>query len=215
MNTIDLYEFARLGVATVYEASGRAGLVDLPLHQLTPGSRVAGPACTVRCEQGDNLMVHAAMAAVRPGEVLVITMPEAEPVALVGELLATQALAQGATAMLIDAAVRDAEELRTLGLPIWARFIRVRGATRTAVGEINTPVTMGGATIRHGDIIVLDGDGAVVVAAERAAEVLAAAQAREAREASNRSKFQAGELSIDLYNLRQQVASQLTPGRDG
>jgi 4-hydroxy-4-methyl-2-oxoglutarate aldolase len=158
-------------------------------------------------------MAHAAMAAVQPGEVLVITMPEAEPVALVGELLATQALAQGAAAMLIDAAVRDAEELRTLGLPVWARFIRVRGATRTAVGEINTPVVMGGATIHPGDIIVLDGDGAVVVAAERAAEVLAASQAREAREASNRTKFQAGQLSIDLYNLRQQVAGQLPPGR--
>lgn len=213
MNTIDLNEFARLGVATVYEASGRAGLVDLPLHQLAPGSRVAGPACTVHCGQGDNLMVHAAMAAVRPGEVLVVTMPEAEPVALVGELLATQALAQGAAAMLIDAAIRDAEELRTLGLPVWARFIRVRGATRTAVGGINTPVAMGGATIRPGDIIVLDGDGAVVVAAERAAEVLAASQAREAREASNRSRFQAGQLSIDLYNLRQQVAGQLTPSK--
>jgi 4-hydroxy-4-methyl-2-oxoglutarate aldolase len=111
--------------------------------------------------------------------------------------------------MLIDAAVRDAEELSTLGLPVWARFIRVRGATRTAVGEINTPVVMGGATIRQGDIIVLDADGAVVVSVERAAEVLAAAQAREAREASNRSKFQAGQLSIDLYNLRQQVADRL------
>jgi len=209
VNTIDLNEFARLGVATVYEASGRAGLVDLPLHQITPGSRVAGPACTVRCGQGDNLMVHAAMAAVQPGEVLVVTMPEPAPVALVGELLATQAIAQGAAAMLIDAAVRDAEELRALGLPIWARFIRVRGATRTAVGEKNTPVAMGGATIHPGDIIVLDTDGAVVVDAERAAEVLAEAQTRETREAGNRCKFQAGQLSIDLYNLRQQVAGHL------
>ena len=103
-----LTELTRFGVATVYEASGRTGLIDVALHQIVPGSRVAGPACTVFCGQGDNLMIHAAMAAVQPGEVLVITMPEPEAVGVVGELLVTQAAAQGATAMLIDAAVRDA-----------------------------------------------------------------------------------------------------------
>lgn len=205
MNNIDLNEFARLGVATVYEASGRSGLIDLELHQVTPGSRVAGRACTVRCGQSDNLMIHAAMAVVQPGEILVITMPEAEAVGVVGELLATQALVHGAAAMLINAAVRDVEELATLGLPIWARFIRARGATRTTLGEINVPISIGGSTVCPGDIVVLDADGAVVVAAERAAEVLAASQAREAREAANRSKFKEGVLSIDLYNLRQNV----------
>lgn len=209
MNKTELDELARLGVATVYEASGRMGLIDVALHQIVPGSRVAGPACTVQCGQGDNLMVHAAMAAVKPGQVLVVTMPEPAAVGLVGELLATQALVQGAAALLIDAAVRDVEELRILGLPIWARFIRARGATRTAVGELNTPVTMGETTIRPGDIVVLDADGAVVVAAERAQDVLTVAVAREGREAGNRSKFQAGQLSIDLYNLREQVAAQL------
>lgn len=210
MNRDELDELARLGVATLYEASGRAGLVDVALHQIVPGSRVAGPARTVLCGQDDNLMVHAAMAAVQPGEVLVVTMPESTPVALVGELLATQALAQGVAALLIDAAVRDVAELQTLGLPIWTRFIRVRGARRTTVGQLNGPVSVGGATIRTGDIVIMDADGAVVVAAERIAEVLAAAQARTAREASNRSKFQAGQLSIDLYKLRDQVAAQLS-----
>ena len=78
-------ELARLGVATVYEAGGRTGLIDLDLHQIVPGTRVAGPACTVRCGQDDNLMAHAVMAAAQPGDVLVLTMPEPTPVALVGE----------------------------------------------------------------------------------------------------------------------------------
>ena len=195
-------EFARLGVATVYEASGRQGLVDVALHQIVPGSRVAGPARTVLCGQDDNLMVHAAMAAVQPGEVLVLTMPEATPVALVGELLATQALAHGAAGLLIDAAVRDVDELRVLGLPIWSRFVRVRGAARVAVGELNVPVMMGGALIHNGDIVVMDADGAVAVMAKHTDEVLRIALARELREAENRIKFQAGTLSIDLYGLR-------------
>src|SRR5579864_3503179 len=142
MNTLDVKQFANYGVATVYEAAGRSGLIDVPLIQLIKGSRVIGPARTVRCGQGDNLMVHAVLDVVQPGEVLVLTMPEPEPVALVGELLATQARVHQAAAVLVDAAVRDVEELQTLGLPIWARWIRVRGATKTKVGTINDAVVI-------------------------------------------------------------------------
>lgn len=202
MNKIDMQQFAHYGVATVYEAAGRVGLIDIPLVQLLAGSRVAGPARTVLCGQDDNLMVHAVLDQVQEGEVLVLTMPEPAPVALVGELLATQALVHRVAALLIDASVRDTEELRTLGLPIWTRWIRVRGATKTKAGAINQPVQVGGASIAPGDIIVLDADGAVVVAAERAAEVLQASKAREEREAALRVKLQAGALSYDLHGLR-------------
>ncbi len=202
MNILDMKQFAHYGVATVYEASGRMGLIDVPLIQIVPGSRVAGPARTVLCGQGDNLMVHAVLDQVQPGEVLVLTMPEPEPVALVGELLATQALVHRVAALLIDASVRDSEELQSLGLPIWTRWIRVRGATKTKVGTINEPVVMGGATIAPGDIVLLDADGAVVVAAQQALHVLEAAQARQTREAELRGKLQAGALSYDLHGLR-------------
>jgi 4-hydroxy-4-methyl-2-oxoglutarate aldolase len=202
MNTLDVKRFADYGVATVYEAAGRVGLIDVPLIQLIPASRVAGPARTVRCGQGDNLMVHAVLDQVQPGEVLVLTMPEPEPVALVGELLATQALVHQVAALLIDASVRDCEELQSLGLPIWTRWIRVRGATKTKVGTINEPVVMGGATIAPGDIVLLDADGAVVIDAQQAAHVLEAAHARQMREAGLRKKLEAGALSYDLHGLR-------------
>src|SRR5947209_3114268 len=208
MNTLDVKQFARYGVATVYEAAGRAGLIDVPLTQIIPGSRVAGPARTVRCGQGDNLMVHAVLDTVQPGEVLVLTMPEPQPVALVGELLATQAKVHQAAALLIDASVRDIEELRELGLPIWTRWIRVRGATKTEVGSINEPVVMGGATIAPGDIIVLDADGAAVVPIQRASQILEASQARMEKEAALRKKLEAGALSYDLHGLRALVENQ-------
>jgi 4-hydroxy-4-methyl-2-oxoglutarate aldolase len=197
-----LDEFAGLGVATVYEASGRAGLVDVPLTQVVPGSRVAGPARTVRCGQGDNLMVHAAMASLQAGDVLVLTMPRPEPVALVGDLLATQARAQGAAGILVDAAVRDVEELAELGLPIWARHVSARGADKRVVGALDEPVEVGGATIRSGDVVILDADGAVVVARERVEEVLAASRERAERERVKRAKLEAGALSYDLDGLR-------------
>jgi 4-hydroxy-4-methyl-2-oxoglutarate aldolase len=198
-------ELAQLGVATVYEAAGRAGLVDLDLHQLIPGSRAAGPARTVRCGQGDNLMVHAAMDRAQPGDVLVLTMPEPEPVALIGDLLTTQAKERGVAALLVDAAVRDAPDLRELGVPVWARWIRVRGATKTEVGALDVPVEVGGAEIRPGDQVVLDDDGVVVVRQERLEEVLAASRERLEQERVKRARLQAGELSYDLDGLRAKV----------
>ena len=200
-------ELARLGSATVYEAGGRRGYVDADLIQVLPGTRVAGPARTVRCGQDDNLMVHAAMAEVNPGEVLVLSMPEPRAVALVGELLATQAKAQGAAGILVDASVRDVEELVEVGLPIWARWVRVRGAGKDLVGAIGEPVTVGGATIRQGDIVVLDADGAAVVEQERVAEVLEASRERAERERVKRAKLEGGALSYDLDGLRERVDS--------
>ena len=200
-----LAELARLGTATVHEAAGRAQVVDLPLIQIVPDSRAAGPARTVSCAQDDNLMVHAAVAEALPGEILVLTMPTPTPVALVGDLLATQAKGREVAAILVDAAVRDVEELRALGLPIWARHVRVRGAEKRSPGAIGGPVEVGGATIRQGDVVVLDTDGAVVVEEWRVEQVLAAALEREENERVKRGKLQAGELSYDLDGLRELV----------
>jgi 4-hydroxy-4-methyl-2-oxoglutarate aldolase len=194
-------ELARLGAATVYEAAGRRGLVDAEFKQLTRGSRACGPARIALCGQDDNLMVHAVMASLQPGDVLVLCMPEPAPVALLGDLLATQAQTHGAAAILVDAAVRDSEELAAMDVPVWARWIRSRGATKDTPGELDVPVTVGGCAIRPGDLIVLDADGATVVEAERAGEVLEASLAREAKEAGKRAKLQAGALSYHLDGL--------------
>ena len=201
----DFAELASLGTATVHEAAGRAAVVDIPLIQVVPGSRAAGPARTVQCGQDDNLMVHAAVAEAESGEVLVVTTPEPAPVALVGELLATQAKARGVAALLVDGAVRDLEELGELGLPIWARYVRVRGAEKTTPGTIGQPVEVGGATIRQGDAMVLDADGVVVVEHERIDEVRTAARDRAEREREKRGKLRAGALSYDLDGLRELV----------
>ena len=136
---------------------------------------------------------------------LVLTMPEPRPVALVGDLLATQMKGRGVAAVLVDAAVRDVDDLRELGLPIWARWIRVRGADKKVPGTIGEPVEVGGAAIRQGDVVVLDADGAVVVPAERLDEVLTAARARAESEVEKRAKLQAGALSYDLDGLRNLV----------
>lgn len=202
MKPEELMRLSELGVATLYEASGQEGLIDIPLIQLIAKSRAAGPARTVQCGQDNNLMVHAAIEQIQPGEVLVLSMPDPRPIALIGELLATQVKVRSAAAILVDAAVRDVDELVNLGLPIWTRYIRVKAAGKAKAGMLNVPVMVGGARISPGDIIVLDSDGAVCIQSDRAEAVLQAAEARFERETSLRNKLLAGELTIDLHGLR-------------
>jgi 4-hydroxy-4-methyl-2-oxoglutarate aldolase len=202
-----LLELARLGSATVYEAAGREGLIDLPLQPLIAGSRVAGPALPVMCGQDDNLMIHAAVEQALPGEVVVVTMPQPAPVGVLGELLATQFQVRGVAALLIDAAVRDVEELIRMGLPIWTRHVRIRGATKDVVGTVGEPVSVGGARIARGDVVVLDADGAVAVPRERVDEVLEASLARERRETTMRQRLASGETSLDIHGLRAKLGA--------
>ncbi len=201
----DFATLARLGVATLHEAAGQTGIVDLALIQVVPGSRVAGPARTALCADGDNTMVHAAVAHAEPGEVLVLTSTSSAPIAFVGDLLATQAKAQGVAGILVDGAVRDLDELVALGLPIWTRYVRAQGATKGQVGELDAVVTIGGTDIRPGDVVVMDCDGAMALGRERVAEVLPLAIARSEREDAARERYAAGELSYDLHGLREVV----------
>jgi 4-hydroxy-4-methyl-2-oxoglutarate aldolase len=201
----DYAEIARLGVATIHEAAGRIGIVDLDLVQVVPGSRVAGPARTAVCAPGDNSMVHAAVAHAVAGDVLVLTLSEPAPVALIGELLVTQAQSQGVVGVLVDGAVRDLDELRAIGLPVWARWVRARGATKGVVGALDVPVSVGGAMIAAGDLVVMDCDGVVVLPGGQVGEVLPLARERAEREVTMRERYAAGELSYDLNGLREVV----------
>ncbi|RAJ59920.1 4-hydroxy-4-methyl-2-oxoglutarate aldolase [Streptomyces sp. Amel2xB2] len=195
-------ELAAAGVATVYEAYGRRGLLDAEWTPLRPGLRLAGRARIARCGQGDNRAVHEVMPRLRPGEVLVLTMPEPEPVALFGDLLATQAAARGAAAVLVDAAVRDSADLARQQYGVWTRWRRARGATKDRRGSVDVPVEIGGTTVAPGDLVVLDDDGVTAVAAADVETVLDAVRQRIAKEDGLRERWAAGEFSYDAYGMR-------------
>ena len=200
-----ILRLATLGTATVYEASGREGLIDLPLIQVVPKSRIAGKARTVLCGQGDNVMVHACIEHIQPGEIVVLAQPESQASALIGDMLVTQMETAGATGVLLNGAVRDFEELQEVGLPIWTQFVRVRGATKTENGRLNCPVAMGGTIIYPGDIVVMDADGAITVRPSRLDDVLQKAEARATKEDEMRKRYKNGERSYDLRGWRKDV----------
>jgi 4-hydroxy-4-methyl-2-oxoglutarate aldolase len=180
-------------------------LIDLPLIQVVPKSRAAGKARTVLCGQGDNVMIHACIEHIQPGEIVVLAQPESQAVALIGDMLVTQMAAAGAAGALLNGAVRDVEELVELGLPIWTQFVRVRGATKTEIGRLNIPVAMGGNIIYPGDIVVMDTDGAITVRPSRLDEILEKAEARATKEAALRQQYKNGLRSYDLRGWRKSV----------
>ena len=201
----DYATLARLGVATIHEAAGRTGIIDIPLTQVVPGSRVAGPARIALCAAGDNTMVHAVLAHATPGDVLILTSSDPAPIALLGELVATQAEARGVAGILVDGAVRDLDELTAIGLPIWARFVRAQGATKDTAGKLDVPVVIGGADIRPGDVVVMDCDGALALPGDRIDKVLPLALERAEHERAMRARYALGELSYDLQGIREIV----------
>ena len=192
---------AGLGVATVHEAYNQRGLMDVRVKPIGLGHSVCGPAITALNHPGDNMMIHAALATCRPGDVLVATTKSPSLGVLLGENLATCAAAQGAVGAVIDGAVRDTSQIRAIQFPVWSSAISANGAVRRTAGWVNIPLVCGGVTVHPGDLVVADDDGVVIVARDEAEAVLEAAQAKADAEARTIKRYQAGELSIDIWNL--------------
>ena len=199
---------ARYGVATIHEAQDRTGLFASRLRPIYRPVRIAGNALTCEVAPGDNWSIHVAAELAVPGDVLVVTPTSPCSDGYFGELLATSLVAHGVRGLIIDAGVRDVADLTSMGFPVWSKAVSAQGTVKETPGNVQTPIVCAGAYVRPGDVIIADDDGVVVVRREDAAKVLAASKAREENEQEKRVRLRAGELGLDMHDMRDKLAQR-------
>lgn len=201
INQEQIEKILHLGTATIYEAQGAYGALDAGIKPVTNTMKVVGPALTIDMRPGDNLMIHYALLKAKAGDVLVIDCKGFLEAGVWGDVLTTQALAIGLAGIIVNGAVRDAENIIKMEFPVFTRGLSIKGTGKNQPGKVNVAVTISDCIINPGDIIIGDIDGVVVVKPESIENAISLATERENKERNFKKKIELGATTADLMNL--------------
>ena len=204
----DIEAIGKFSPATIHEAQGKLGAIDARIKPIQPGLQLCGPAITAKCHIGDNLMIFEAINLAQPGDVLVVSAGDNPDQGGFGDVLAAACIGKGIAGLVIDAGVRDIRDLTAMGFPVWSKAISAQGTVKETLGSVNVPVVCAGALVEAGDVIVADDDGVCVVRRAEAEEVANTAEKRLAAEEAKRKRLAAGELGLDIYDMRPRLAEK-------
>ncbi|MGQ3215571.1 MAG: RraA family protein [Shinella sp.] len=181
-----------LPAANIGDVQDRLGLMDAGIGPVWPAARIVGSAVTVLTAAGDNKVIHAAMDAAHPGEVIVINGLGDMTRALIGELMGEKAYALGLAGFVIDGCVRDADALTEIPMPVFSRGVTPAGPYKNGPGYIGRPIAMGGVVVQVGDVIVADADGVAVIRRADVESIVQQAEAKFAQETAKRAMLRQG-----------------------
>lgn len=191
----------KLGSSTLYEASGLDCAVDPAIRGVWPGAAIAAPAYPVQCTPGDNLAIHIAMERAPRGSVLVVGTGNFVA-GYWGEVLTVAAEAAGLQGLVIDGGARDIPALQRRRFPVFSRGVSVRGTVKASVASVGQPFAVTGIPVASGDLVVADDDGIVILPADQVERILAAGEARAAKEAVMMEKLAQGATTLELLGLQ-------------
>ncbi|ERH62239.1 MULTISPECIES: diguanylate cyclase [Pantoea] len=212
VSALSVSQAAAFQAAILADVAGRRGTLHGRVKPLSPQMKVAGPAITVEVRPGDNLAIHAALAIAQPGDVLVVDGKGDISCALLGEIMATQAEASGIAGIIIDGAVRDADALAQGSYPVFAAGLNPSGPTKSIPGRVNHPVSVAGASIEPGDLVVGDADGVVVIAKQDVERIIALAAKKLDAETRRIAGIKQGDLRPGWLEGALRAAGMLAEG---
>ena len=196
-------QLSKFSSATICEALGNIGFLPSGIKPISPKMKVCGPAYTIKTMPRDNVLLHRAYAYAQAGDVLIANCSGFYEAGYWGDLMSLGAKTKGINGLVIDACVRDADDIEAMGFPVFSRGLCIRGTSNHGDGTLNEPIIIGDVLINPGDIIVGDRDGVVVIPFNKIEETIEKALARETKEERTREELRKGKVSIDVYGWRE------------